>query len=192
MLATEPGQPPRTEIAVNSCTGRAESATTRATSDAIGKRSACALANTTRLPLPRKERPKIRSGVQRHAELRLLQKPLLRHRVAYGASRRGEASLTYLTAHHRARHQRGCGETALPWFTGKLCILGYLSPALTRLLRPRWRRAARATRAQQGRLYRAHTRRPLICWEPLRVWIKGCHIVSCFRAGARYPCIPGR
>jgi short-subunit dehydrogenase len=42
----------------------------------------------------------------------------------------------------------GTPETALPWLSGKLCTLGYLSPALTRLLRPAMeKRGARNKRA---------------------------------------------
>ena len=32
--------------------------------------------------------------------------------------------------------REGEGEVAMPWFSGKLCTLGYLSPALLRVLRP--------------------------------------------------------
>jgi short-subunit dehydrogenase len=32
--------------------------------------------------------------------------------------------------------QKGTDEIALPWFSGKLCTLGYVSPALTSWLRP--------------------------------------------------------
>jgi short-subunit dehydrogenase len=42
----------------------------------------------------------------------------------------------------------GRAEIAIPWLSGKLCTLGYLSPALTRILRPAMeRRGARAKRA---------------------------------------------
>jgi short-subunit dehydrogenase len=42
----------------------------------------------------------------------------------------------------------GTAEIALPWLSGKLCTLGYLSPALTRLLRPVMeKRGARNKRA---------------------------------------------
>jgi short-subunit dehydrogenase len=42
----------------------------------------------------------------------------------------------------------GTPEIALPWLSGKLCTLGYLSPALTRLLRPALeKRGARNKRA---------------------------------------------
>jgi short-subunit dehydrogenase len=43
---------------------------------------------------------------------------------------------------------QGTPEIALPWLSGKLCTLGYLSPALTRLLRPAMeKRGARKKRA---------------------------------------------
>jgi hypothetical protein len=42
----------------------------------------------------------------------------------------------------------GTPEIALPWLSGKLCTLGYLSPVLTRLLRPAIeKRGARNKRA---------------------------------------------
>ena len=42
----------------------------------------------------------------------------------------------------------GTAEIAIPWLSGKLCTLGYLSPALTRVLRPAMeRRGAKAKRA---------------------------------------------
>jgi len=42
----------------------------------------------------------------------------------------------------------GTPEIALPWFSGKLCTLGYVSPALSRLLRPSLeRRGARNKKA---------------------------------------------
>ncbi len=42
----------------------------------------------------------------------------------------------------------GTREIALPWLSGKLCTLGYLSPALIRLLRPGLeRRGARNKKA---------------------------------------------
>jgi short-subunit dehydrogenase len=44
--------------------------------------------------------------------------------------------------------EEGTHEIALPWLSGKLCTLGYLSPALTRLLRPAMeKRGARNKRA---------------------------------------------
>jgi len=44
--------------------------------------------------------------------------------------------------------EEGTDEIALPWLSGKLCTLGYLSPALTRLLRPAMeKRGARNKRA---------------------------------------------
>jgi len=44
--------------------------------------------------------------------------------------------------------EQGTPEIALPWLSGKLCTLGYLSPALTRLLRPAMeKRGARKKRA---------------------------------------------
>jgi hypothetical protein len=44
--------------------------------------------------------------------------------------------------------EEGTCEIALPWLSGKLCTLGYLSPALTRLLRPVMeKRGARNKRA---------------------------------------------
>ena len=44
--------------------------------------------------------------------------------------------------------REGRAEIALPWFSGKLCTLGYLSPVLTRALRPMLeRKGARAKRA---------------------------------------------
>jgi short-subunit dehydrogenase len=44
--------------------------------------------------------------------------------------------------------REGPAEIALPWLSGKLCTLAYLSPALTRLLRPLLeRRGAKAKRA---------------------------------------------
>jgi short-subunit dehydrogenase len=46
----------------------------------------------------------------------------------------------------------GTHEIALPWLSGKLCTLGYLSPALTRLLRPVMeKRGARRKRAYIAR-----------------------------------------
>jgi len=44
--------------------------------------------------------------------------------------------------------EQGTAEIALPWLSGKLCTLGYLSPALTRILRPLMeKRGARNKRA---------------------------------------------
>jgi short-subunit dehydrogenase len=44
--------------------------------------------------------------------------------------------------------REGTAEIAIPWLSGKLCTLGYLSPALTRVLRPALeRRGAKAKRA---------------------------------------------
>jgi short-subunit dehydrogenase len=44
--------------------------------------------------------------------------------------------------------REGTAEIALPWLSGKLCTLGYLSPALSRILRPALeRRGAKAKRA---------------------------------------------
>jgi short-subunit dehydrogenase len=44
--------------------------------------------------------------------------------------------------------REGTAEIALPWLSGKLCTLGYVSPALARALRPMMeRRGARAKRA---------------------------------------------
>jgi len=46
----------------------------------------------------------------------------------------------------------GTPEIAIPWLSGKLCTLGYLSPALTRLLRPALeKRGARNKRAYMQR-----------------------------------------
>ena len=149
------------------------------------KRSACALANTTRLPLPTKERPKIRSGVQRHAELRLLQKPLLRHRVAYGASRRG-GGFAYLfdrtpscAASTRVQRDRS------PVAHGKIVHSGFL--AALRAFCARDGEGLRAQQAQQGRLYRAHTRRPLICWRATARLDQGANLVTSFPASGRAP-----
>jgi hypothetical protein len=114
----------------------------------IGKRSACALANTTRLPLPLAEKGTTKDSQWGTTTRRItpLQKPL--YATALHMAPRGvaEASLTYLTAHHRARHRRGCGETALPWFTGKLSWVIFRP-----LLRAYCARDGEGLRAQQGR-----------------------------------------
>jgi len=48
--------------------------------------------------------------------------------------------------------EEGTREIALPWLSGKLCTLGYLSPALTQLLRPAMeKRGARNKRAYIAR-----------------------------------------
>jgi short-subunit dehydrogenase len=53
--------------------------------------------------------------------------------------------------------EEGTSEIALPWLSGKLCTLGYLSPALTRLLRPVMeKRGARNKRAYLERKRAAH------------------------------------
>ena len=53
--------------------------------------------------------------------------------------------------------EEGTREIALPWLSGKLCTLGYLSPALTRLLRPVLeKRGARNKRGYLARKRAAH------------------------------------
>jgi short-subunit dehydrogenase len=53
--------------------------------------------------------------------------------------------------------EEGTDEIALPWLSAKMCTLGYLSPSLTRLLRPAMeKRGARNKRAYIDRKRSAH------------------------------------